>query len=252
MFEQTDFTEPRQDIIAGRNSITEALKSGREIEALLVAKGERSGSAGVIVAKCRDRGIPVKEVSPKKLDFLCANANHQGMVLMIGAHTYSTVDDILASAESKNQPPFVIICEGLEDPHNLGAVIRTAEAAGAHGIIIPKRGSAGLTYATAKAACGALEYMPVARVSNIAQTIELLKHKGLWIYGADMSGQPWTSQDLSGALAIVIGGEGSGLGRLIKEKCDILLSLPMKGKINSLNASVAGGILMYEVARQRG
>ena len=243
--------EPRQDIIAGRNSIMEALKSGRDIEALLVARGERSGTAGVIVAKCRERGIPVKEVSPQKLDFLCVDANHQGMALIAGAHTYSTVEEILESAASLGEPPFVIICDALEDPHNLGAVIRTAEAAGAHGIIIPKRNSAGLTYATSKAACGALEYMPVARVSNIAQTIEQLKAKGLWIYGADMLGELWVKQDLTGALALVIGSEGGGISRLIKEKCDILLSLPMKGRINSLNASVAGGILMYEIARQR-
>lgn len=246
-----DEFEKGEDIIAGRNPVTEALKSGRAIERLLISKGEMSGAVKVIVAKAKDRGIPIKEVDSKKLDFMCGNSNHQGVIAVAAVKEYVSVNDILKIAEDKGEKPFIIILDNIEDPHNLGAIIRTAECAGAHGVIIPKRRAAGLTYSVGKASAGAYEYMPVARVTNIPAVIDELKEKGLWIYGADMSGENYCSSDLRGAVALVIGSEGNGLQRLVREKCDIILSLPMLGKINSLNASVAAGVLMYEFTRQR-
>lgn len=239
------------DIIVGRNPVMEAVRSGREINKLLVAHGASKGSVSAIIAKCAERGIIIKEVSTQKLDFLSGGANHQGVAVMVASHEYSSVEDILCYAEEKGEDPFIIICDELEDPHNLGAIIRTAEATGVHGIIIPKRRSISLTATVAKSASGALEYMRVARVTNLASEIEKLKEKGVWIYGADMNGTDWCSVDLKGGCALVIGSEGKGLGRLVREQCDAILSLPMKGQINSLNASVAAGILMYEVSRQR-
>lgn len=244
-------TEPAQDVIAGRNAVREALRSQRPIESILVARGARNGSLGDIVAKAKGQGVAVKESDPKKLDFLCPGVNHQGIVALAAAHEYASVEDMLAQAEQRGEPPFLIVADELNDPHNLGAILRTAECAGAHGVIIPKRRSAGLTYTVGKASAGALEYVPVARVSNLAAVLEDLKKRGLWIYGADMEGTPWCQADLKGPAALVIGSEGVGIGRLVKEKCDLILSLPMQGKINSLNASVAAGVLMYEFARQR-
>lgn len=247
----SDMISENNQLIAGRNAVSEALKSERAIDTLLVARGERNGSIGRIIAECRNRKIVVKEVDPKKLDFLCGQGNHQGVAAYAAAHEYAEVEDIFALAEERNEPVFIIICDEIEDPHNLGAIIRTAEAAGAHGIIIPKRRNASLSWAVGKAAAGALEYMPVARVGNLAGTIDSLKERGVWIYSADMDGKLWCETDFSGPAALVIGSEGNGVGRLIKEKSDFVVSLPMNGKINSLNASVAGGILMYEIARQR-
>lgn len=240
-----------EGLIIGRNAVAEALKSGREIDCLLVAKGERSGSIGKIIGQCRDRGVVVKEVDFRKLDSLCGGENHQGVAARAAVHEYSDIASILAAAEEKGEKPFVVICDSLEDPHNLGAIIRTADACGAHGIIIPKRHGVALTYAVGKVSAGAVEYVPVARVSNLAAAVDELKEKGLWVYGADMQGTDVGKTDFSGAVALVVGSEGKGISRLIKEKCDFLVSLPMKGKINSLNASVAAGILMFEVARQR-
>lgn len=247
---------PREEItndnlIIGRNAVTELLKSGREIENVLVAKGDREGSINKILSMCKEQGIVVKTVDRKKLDFMCANANHQGVAANVPAHHYSTVDEILDYAASKNEVPFLIICDEIEDSHNLGAIIRSAEACGAHGIIIPKRRNVGLNFIVAKTSCGALEYMRVARVSNLARTIDELKKKNIWVYCADMDGQPWCKTDFSGGCALVIGNEGKGVGRLIKEKCDVTVSLPMCGEVNSLNASVAAGIIMYEVTKQR-
>ena len=239
------------NLVIGRNAVLELLKSGREIENILVAKGEREGSVNKILALCRDRGIVVKTVDRKKLDSLCNGANHQGVAANTAAHAYATVAEILALAEEKGEAPFLIICDEIEDSHNLGAIIRTAEACGAHGIIIPKRRSVGLNYTVAKTSCGALEYVKVARVGNLAQTIEQLKKQNIWVYAADMDGQRWDKTDFSGGVALVVGNEGSGVGRLIKEKCDVTVSLPMRGRVNSLNASVAAGIIMYEIARQR-
>ncbi len=240
-----------EGIIIGRNAVAEALKSGREIDTLLVAKGERGGSIGKLIGQCRERGVAVKEVDVRKLDRMCEGANHQGIAAYAAAHEYSTVEDMLELAKQRGEAPFIVICDEIEDPHNLGAIIRTADACGAHGIIIPKRRGVALTYAVGKVSAGAIEYVPVARVPNLAAEIEELKKKGFWIYGADMGGTSWREQDYSGSVALVIGSEGRGISRLIKEKCDFIVSLPMKGKINSLNASVAAGILMYEVAQNR-
>ncbi|NLN82684.1 MAG: 23S rRNA (guanosine(2251)-2'-O)-methyltransferase RlmB [Clostridiales bacterium] len=239
-----------EDYIAGRNAVNEALRSGRAIDKILIAKGERSGSINVIIAQCRERGIPVKEVDFRKLESL-AGPHHQGIAAVAACKEYATVDDLFAAAEAKNEPPFFVVCDELEDPHNLGAIIRTADATGAHGIIIPKRRSAGLTSAVYKASAGAVEYVPVARVSNITETLRELKKRGVWIYGMDMKGEAWCSTDLRGPVAIVVGSEGKGIGRLVHEQCDFTLSLPMLGSISSLNASVACGVLLYEVLRQR-
>ena len=239
------------DLIIGRNAISEALKSGRAIDTLLVIRGERNGSVGRIIAECKEKGIVVKEVDKKKLDFMCPKGNHQGVVAWAAVHEYSTVEDIFALAEQRGEDPFIIICDELEDPHNLGAIIRTAETSGAHGVIIPKRRNASLSWAVGKSSAGAVEYVPVARVGNLASTVEELKKRGLWIYSADMDGQNWCETDFKGPVGLVVGSEGFGVSRLIREKSDFIVSLPMKGKITSLNASVAAGILMYEVCRQR-
>lgn len=239
------------NLVIGRNAVIELLKSDREIENVLIAKGEREGSINRIIALCKEKRIIIKNVDRKKLDFMAAGGNHQGVVANVPAHEYSTIDEILEYAQSKNEAPFLIICDEIEDSRNLGAIIRTAEACGAHGVIIPKRRNAGLNFIVAKTSCGALEYMRVARVGNLAGTIEDLKKKNIWVYAADMDGQRWDKTDFSGGVALVIGNEGAGVGRLIKEKCDVTVSLPMLGKVNSLNASVAAGILMYEVTKQR-
>lgn len=250
--DNSNFTEERQNnIICGRNPVLEAVRSGREIDRLYVAHGATGGTVSAIIAKCSAKGILIKEISPQKLDYYCGGANHQGVAVMFASQEYSTVDDILKTAEERNEKPFIIICDEIEDPHNLGAIIRTAEACGVHGIIIPKRRSASLNATVAKTAAGALEYMKVARVTNIANTIDDLKEKGVWIFGADMDGQPYTELDYDTPCAIVIGNEGKGIGALTAKKCDVIISLPMKGKINSLNASVAAGALMYEVVRKR-
>ena len=210
-----------------------------------------SGSARVISALAAEKGIPVRETERKKLDSMTDKARHQGVVAVASLKDYSTVDDIFSLADKRGEPPFVIVLDEIEDPHNLGAIIRTAECAGAHGVIIPKRRAAGLSFTVGKASAGAYEYVPVARVSNIAAAIDDLKQRGCWVYGADMDGTEWCTADLTGAAALVIGSEGRGIGRLVREKCDAVLSLPMLGKINSLNASVAAGVLMYEFTRQR-
>ncbi len=248
---QNNETKQQSNIICGRNPVLEAVRSGREIDRLLVAHGVSGGSVAAIIAKCRAKGILIKEVSPQKLDYYCGGANHQGVAVMFASQEYASVDDIFAVATDKNEKPFIIVCDEIEDPHNLGAIIRTAEACGVHGIIIPKRRSASLNATVAKAACGALEYMPVARVTNIANTIDSLKSRGVWVFGADMDGDDYTKTDFDIPCALVIGNEGKGIGELTAKKCDAIISLPMYGKINSLNASVAAGVLMYEVVRRR-
>ena len=244
-------TEPKPDVIAGRNPVSEAIRSGRPIDKILVARGEKTGAVVGILAKARDRQIPVKEVDRTKLDFLSGSAPHQGIVALAAAKEYCTVEEILAYAEERSEPPFLVILDELEDPHNLGAIIRTAECVGVHGVIVPKRRSASLSYTVGKASAGAIEYMRVARVTNIANTLDELKARGVWVYGADMNGSDYLQCDLSGACAIVIGNEGKGISRLVREKCDVIVSLPMKGHINSLNASVAAGILMYHALKGR-
>lgn len=243
--------EPRTDLIIGRNAVKEALKADRPADSLLVQRGEKSGSVRPIIAECREKGIIVKEVDSKKLDFMCGHAHHQGVIMIAAAHEYSTVEEILKNAQDRNEPPFIVICDGLEDPHNLGAIIRTADAAGVHGIIIPERRSVSLSGIVGKTSAGALEYVPVARVKNITNTIKELKDKGIWVYCADMDGTPYRKADLSGAVALVVGSEGNGVSRLVKENCDGVLSIPMKGNVNSLNASVAAAILIFEAADAR-
>lgn len=243
--------EPKPDVIAGRNPVSEAIRSGRPIDKILVARGEKTGAVVGILAKAREKQIPVKEADRVKLDFLSGSAPHQGIIALAAAKEYSTVEDILAFAAEKCEPPFLIVLDELEDPHNLGAIIRTAECVGAHGVIIPKRRSVGLSYTVGKASAGAVEYMRVARVTNIANLLDDLKKQGVWIYGADMNGTDYTQCDMSGACALVIGNEGKGMARLVREKCDVIVSLPMKGHINSLNASVAAGILMYHALQGR-
>lgn len=243
--------ENTTNIICGRNPVLEALRSGREIDRLLVSHGVNGGSVTAIIAKCKAKGILIKEVSPQKLDFYCEGANHQGVAVMFSAQEYSSIDEILELANNRNEQPFIIVCDEIEDPHNLGAIIRTAEACGVHGIIIPKHRSASLNATVAKSASGALEYMKVARVTNIPNTIDTLKKQGVWVFGADMDGEDFADTDFDLPCALVIGNEGKGIGNLTAKKCDKIVSLPMLGKINSLNASVAAGVLMYEVVRKR-
>lgn len=244
------------NLLIGRNAVREALKNGRSIDKILVIKNH-DGSLGEIVSLARDRNMILHEVDRKKLDELCMpfghggkTANHQGIVAYAAGVEYCSISDILAVAKAKEEPPFVLVLDGIEDPHNLGSIIRSAECAGAHGVIIGKRRSASVTPAVIKASSGATEYVKIARVVNISGAIQELKRTGLWIAGADMSGSPMTKQNLKGALALVIGNEGNGLTKLVKDNCDFLVSIPQKGRIDSLNASNAATVLMYEKLRQ--
>ncbi len=238
-----------EDYLAGRNAVSEALKAGRPLDSVFVAKGERQGSINAIVARCREQGVPIKEADSRKLDAMAPN--NQGIVAVAACKEYVTLEELFATAEAKGEPPFFIVCDELADPHNLGAILRTAEATGAHGVIVPRRRSVGLTSTVYKASAGAVEYVPVARVANITDTLRELKKRGVWVYGLDMDGSHWCQTDLTGAMALVVGSEGHGMTRLVREQCDFVLSLPMAGQINSLNASVACGVVLYEAARQR-
>lgn len=240
---------PVEGAVAGRNAVIEVLRSPREVESIYIQSGEHVGSINRIIAMAKERGIPIKECDARKLDSLCPGENHQGVVALCAVKEYVTVEEILALAGE--EPPFIIIADHIEDPHNLGAIIRSAEGAGAHGLIIPKRGGAGLTASVSKASAGAVEHLPVARVPNIAAVVKDLKKRGIWAYCAEADGQPWCGVNYSGGVALVIGSEGSGVSRVVREACDVTVSLPMEGNINSLNASVAAGILMYEILRQR-
>ncbi len=243
---------PEHDnMIIGRNSVLEALRAGTRIDTLMLASGERSGSMGKIAALARERGIVIKDVSVKKLDYMCGHSRHQGVIAMAAAYEYAQLDDLFRIAEERGEPFFAVICDEIEDPHNLGAIIRTADAAGAHGVIVPARRSAPLSFTVNKASAGALSHVPIVRVTNLVSAMEELKSRGVFLYGADMGGTDYTRVDFGGAVGLVIGSEGAGIGRLVREKCDFIVSLPMKGKISSLNASVAAGILMYEVSRTR-
>ena len=237
--------------IFGRNPVLEALRSDSEINKIYLQKGELQGSVKEIVALAKEKGVQIQIVERAKLDQMFPKENHQGVAASIAEANYVDWHDMLANAHRKGEDPLLIILDELEDPHNLGAILRSADAVGAHGVIIPKRRAVALTAGVAKAAAGAVAYVPVARVSNLAQTIEALKKEGIWIAGAAMGGTEVYRQNLTGPLAIVIGSEGKGLGRLVAEKCDFLISLPMQGQINSLNASVATGVILYEVLRQR-
>ena len=244
--------EREKDVIAGRNAVTEALKSGRPIDSIYVRKGDRTGSIGAILRMAKQAGITVKEADPKKLDAMCAGENHQGVAAVAAVHAFSEVEDIFALAESRGERPFIIVCDEIADPHNLGAILRTAECSGAHGVVIPKRRSAGLTAIVGKTSAGAVAHVPVARVPNITTLLKELKKEGVWVFGAAAEGNTSLYKaDLKGPAAIVIGSEGDGMSRLVAENCDFTVSIPMFGKINSLNASAAAAVLLYEAVRQR-
>lgn len=241
-----------EGVVAGRNPVMEALKSGANIDKIFVARGEKEGSLVRIIAIAKEKGIPVSEADKVKIEHISGIKNHQGVAAFITPVDYYSVEEIIDSARAKGEQPVVVIAENLSDPHNLGAIARTAEAAGVHGIIIPKNRSVGLTPAVVKASAGALMHVKVAKVSNIAQTIDKLKDLGLWIYGTAAEAEnSFYETDFNGAVAFVIGNEGDGMSRLVREKCDFLISIPMCGKMSSLNASVAAALLMYEVYRQR-
>lgn len=240
----------QSDLILGRNPVIEALKAGKAIDTLYVNR-DGGGSLPHIIEMAKREDVVVKEVSNEKLDSMARGAAHQGVIATAACGEYVEVSYILEAARSKGEDPFIIICDEIEDPHNLGAIIRTAESAGAHGIIIPKRRSASLNYTVFKTSAGAASWLPVARVPNIAAALDELKKNGVWIYGTDACGSRYDSSDLTGPIGLVIGSEGFGMGKLVASKCDFMLSLPMKGRITSLNASVAAGIFMYEIVRQR-
>lgn len=244
-----DFDENFQ--LEGRNPVLEAINSGRTIDKIIVKKGEVEGTLRVIVAKASERGIVIQEVDKNKMAEISKSNNCQGVIAFCPAKEYVGVLDIIKIAEDRGEKPFIIILDEITDPHNLGAVLRTADASGVHGVIIPKRRAVGLTAIVSKTSAGAVEHIPVARVTNIANTIDDLKKHGIWIACADMEGQEYFDAPLDGAVAVVIGGEGNGVGRLVRQKCDFSVKIPMLGKISSLNASVAAGLIMYEVVRQR-
>jgi len=242
----------KNEIIEGRNAVIEALRAGRTIDKIYIAAGDTDKTLGHIASKAKALGIVVVDADRRKLDFMSVTKAHQGVVAVCAVRDYASVDDILAAAGEKNEAPFVIVCDEVSDPHNMGAIIRSAECAGAHGIVIPKRRSAGLTAIVDKASAGAAEHALVARVPNIPAAIGELKEKGLWIYGtaADGSSDLWNT-DFTGPMALVIGSEGDGMGRLVRERCDFIVSIPMKGRVTSLNAAAAAAVTMYEVLRQR-
>lgn len=240
-----------ENTVIGRNAVKELLGSGRDIEKLYVQATDREGSINLLIGLAGKRGIPIFECDRAKLDSLSFGGRHQGIVAIAAERNYSTVDEIIAYAESKGEKPFIVVLDGIEDPHNLGAIIRSAECQGAHGVIIPKRRAVGLTTTVAKSSAGALEYVKICKVTNLPSTIDELKDKGLWIYGADMDGAEIYSTDMKGAAAVVLGSEGFGISRLVKEKCDFIVSIPLYGKVNSMNVSCAGAVIFSEIARQR-
>lgn len=242
--------EPRDGLIIGRNAVLELLKTGRPVECLYLQRG-LGGTLSKIAAIAREQGAVIKEVSPVKLDNLCGHGAHQGAAAQLASAAYCEVEDLLARAEAAGEPPFLLIADGIEDPHNLGAIIRTAEATGAHGLILPKRRSAGLSPTVAKTSAGAVAHLPVARTANLAAAVDALKKRNVWVYAAHMDGRPWCEVDYSGGVALIVGSEGNGVSRLLLEKCDFTVSLPMLGRLSSLNVSVAAGVICYEIARQR-
>ena len=245
-------SEAAENMLEGRNAVQEALAAGRPIDKLYIAAGETDRALARLAAMAKEAGAAVVETDRRKLDQLSATGAHQGVVAMVAAHAYATVDEILENAKSRGEAPLIVLCDDLSDPHNLGAIIRTAECAGAHGVVIPKRRSAGLTSIVAKTSAGAVSYVPVARVPNIPALLEQLQKEGVWVFGTAAEGtSDLYSADLKGPAAIVIGSEGDGMTRLVREKCDFLVSIPMKGRISSLNASAAAAILLYEAVRQR-
>ena len=244
--------EIREDLVLGRNAVIEALKSDTTIEYLCVSKGDLEGSIKVVLSLAKDKNVVIKEVDRRKLNEMCGGANHQGVIAKVTPFKYSEVTDIINRAKRKGEDPFIVILDEIEDPHNLGSIIRTAELCGVHGIIIPKRRNVGVTPTVYKCSAGAIEHMRIAKVTNINATIDQLKEEGIWIYGADIDGKDFSyNTNFSGPCALVIGSEGRGISKLTLKKCDVLVKIPMIGKINSLNASVAGGIMMYEVLKGR-
>jgi len=248
-----DNGDRNSDILEGRNPVLEALKAGRTINKLLIAKGEREGSIRQIAAMAKEMGITIQEVDRRNLDSISLTKSHQGVIAYVSVKEYVEVDDILKAAEKSGTPPFILILDEINDAHNLGSILRTADAVGVHGVIIPKRRAVGLTSVVAKVSAGAIEYVPVARVTNIAQTIDYLKKNNIWVIGTDQTGdKEFYKSDLKGPVALVIGSEGEGMGRLVREKCDFIVRIPMMGNISSLNASVAAAVMMYEILKQRG
>ena len=249
---ETPVIEENEGQIEGRNALTEALRSGRTIDKVFIASGDIDRGLQRLAAEAKDAGAVVVPVERRKLDAMSTTRSHQGVIALVAARDYFTIDELLAEAESRGEAPLLVICDELTDPHNLGAILRSAECAGAHGVIIPKRRSVGLTATVAKASAGAVEYMKVARVTNITAAIEELKKKGVWIFGTAAEGSiPMYKADLTGGTAIVIGSEGDGMSRLVRQSCDVTVHIPMKGRISSLNASTAASILLYEAVRQR-
>lgn len=242
--------EMPENLIIGRNAVREALRAGRDMEKLLVSRGEATGSLREILALAREKGVVVQEVDRRRLDEMAEN--HQGVAALASMYAYSTLEEILALAREKGEPPFLVVLDGITDPHNLGAIVRTAECMGAHGVILPERRAVGLTPAAMKAAAGALEWIKVARVTNLTRALETLKAQNVWTYATDMDGEDYRRVNFSGGCALVIGAEGQGVSRLVRETCDQVVSIPMKGHIDSLNASVAAGVILAEIARQRG
>ena len=246
------FENEREDVIEGRNAVIEALRAGRNIDKIYIAKGEVDKTLGHIASKAREAGIVVVEADRRKLDGMSITGAHQGVVALAAVREYVSVQDILAIAAERGEAPFVIACDEISDPHNLGAILRTAECVGAHGVLIPKRRSAGLTTTVDKASAGAAEHMAVARVANMASALRELKDAGLWIYGTAADGaSPLWKTDFSGPVCLVIGSEGDGMSRIVAEQCDFLVSIPMKGRVSSLNASASAAIVMYEILRGR-
>lgn len=240
-----------ESTIEGRNAVMEAMKAGKTVDRLFVLRGNQDGPIRTIIDKAKKMDAIISFVTKERLDQLSQTGKHQGVIAYTAAYEYAEVEDILAIADQRNEAPFILLLDNIEDPHNLGAIIRTAHQAGAHGIIIPKRRAVGLTATVAKTSAGAINYLPVAKVTNLAVTIEELKKKGIWFVCADMEGEIMYKLDLKGPIGLVIGSEGEGVGRLVKEKCDFIAKIPMYGKVDSLNASVAAGIMAYEIVRQR-
>ncbi|BFH65473.1 23S rRNA (guanosine(2251)-2'-O)-methyltransferase RlmB [Paenibacillus azoreducens] len=242
-----------EEIIGGKHSVIEALKSGRTINKIWVAENAQKHLTQPIIIEAKKLGVVIQQVDKRKLDQMAPGVQHQGVVAQVAPYAYAEVEDILQAAENKGEPPFILLLDEIEDPHNLGSILRTADCTGVHGVIVPKRRSAQVTATVSKTSAGAAEYVPVARVTNLAQTIDSLKEKGIWVVGTDVSAAAgiYETNVFDGPVAIVIGNEGKGMGRLIREKCDVLIKLPMNGRINSLNASVAAGVVMYEVLRRR-
>ena len=238
-------------IIEGRNAIIEAFRAGRSVDKLFIQEHTKEGSMNTLIREAKKTKTLIKYVPKERLDQISETGHHQGAVAFVAAYNYAEIDDLFAKAEEKGESPFFIILDEIEDPHNLGAIIRTANLAGAHGVIVPKNRACGLTATVVKASAGAINYTPICKVTNIAQTIEQLKDKGMWFVCADMDGETMYDIDLTGSIGLVIGNEGKGVSRLVKEKCDFVASIPMKGDIDSLNASVATGVLAYEIVRQR-